>query len=75
MSVCRFTFLFHAFLKAWLKQHGASASEIPVYVSHVRDLLHQPSKDKYMTRLEELRKDWSGPFADHYMTSIHPEVF
>ena len=62
------------FLKAWLKQHDACASEIPVYVSHLRDLFHQSSKEKYTTRMEELRKDWSQPFTDYYMTFIHPEV-
>ncbi len=30
-------------VKAWLKKHGASSVEIPVYISHLRDLLNQRS--------------------------------
>ena len=30
--------------KVWLRNHNAASSEIPVYVSHLRDLFHQPSE-------------------------------
>ena len=49
-------------------------AEIAVYVNHLRDLFHQSSEDMYTTCLDELQKDWSRPFADYFMTRIHPEV-
>ena len=30
--------------KVWLRKHGATASEVPVYLSHLRELLHQKTK-------------------------------
>ena len=29
--------------KVWLRKHGATASEIHVYISHLRELFHQQS--------------------------------
>lgn len=45
-----------------------------MYVSHLRDLFHQPSEEMYTECLDELEKDWSRPFVDYFMTHIHPEV-
>ena len=28
-------------VKFWLRKHGATASEVPVYVSDIQDLFHQ----------------------------------
>ena len=30
--------------KAWLKKRGATSSEVPLYVSHICELFHQPSE-------------------------------
>ena len=60
--------------KAWLRKHGASAIEIPVYISHLRDLLHQPSEEAYLERLNTLETTWSRPFAEYYKTQVHPVV-
>ena len=46
-------------VKFWLRKHGATASEVPVYVSDIRDLLHQETEMEYCERLEELKLKWS----------------
>ena len=42
-------------VKFWLRKHGATASEVLVYVSDIRDLLHQETdlEMEYCERLEE----------------------
>lgn len=35
--------------KLWLRRHGAKSDEIPVYVSNLRKLFHQPSSEAYLT--------------------------
>lgn len=44
-------------LKAWLKKHGASHSEIPVYVSHVRDLLNEPTYESYKEKIRKFPRE------------------
>ena len=61
--------------KAWLKKHGATSSEVPVYVSHIRELFHQPSEKEYVSRLEELRSNWSQAFSEYYTSDVHPKVY
>ena len=60
--------------KLWLRNHGAAANEIPVYVSHLRDLLHQETKEAYDDRLSELKLDWSQAFVSYYMEEVHKKV-
>ena len=57
--------------KMWLRQHGA---EVPVYVSDIRDLLHQPSVEDYQCQLDQLMKKWSLPFFSHYMNELNEKV-
>ena len=45
--------------KAWLRKHGALAKEIPVYVSHLRELFHKETQKDYEMQLEETKKIWS----------------
>lgn len=61
-------------VKAWLKKHGASSAEVPVYISHLRDMLNQSSMSDYEEKLQEFQVLWSEPFRQYYMTEIHPEV-
>lgn len=61
-------------MKAWLKKHGAGSSEVPVYVSHLREMLNQPSFTTYEEKLQEFQVLWSEPFCRYYMDEIHPEV-
>ena len=61
-------------VKLWLQRHGANSSEIPVYVSYLRELFHQPSEEAYISKLEELKTKWSNSFLEYYLESIHPEV-
>ena len=60
--------------KNWLRGHGATSSEIPVYVRNIRNLLHQPSEDEYLKLLTELKGSWSQAFVTYYMSEIHSKV-
>ena len=53
-------------MKAWLKKHGANSSEIPVYVSHLRELLNEDDSSSYDSKLCVLSKvpDPEGPKSD-----------
>lgn len=61
--------------KTWLRRHGATAPEIPVYISDLSELFHQKSENAYERRLVELEEKWSEPFQEYYRKSIHPEVY
>jgi hypothetical protein len=61
-------------VKAWLRKHGATSAEIPVYISQLRDMLNQSSMSEYEDKLQEFQVLWSVPFSQYYMTDIHPEV-
>ena len=61
-------------IKTWLRNHGAKPVEIPIYVSHLRQLFHQETEDKYLQKLEEFCNDWSKAFLDYYMEKIHQNV-
>ena len=60
--------------KLWLNRHGASASEIPVYVSSIRDLFHQKTEAKYIVQLNRLQQKWSQPFVVYYMNELDAKV-
>ena len=60
--------------KLWLRNHGAESNEIPIYVSHLRDLFHQATRKDYDDRFEELKVDLSEAFLLYYMKGIHNEV-
>ena len=60
--------------KLWLRQHGATSREVPVYVSDIRDLLHQPSASEYVTQLDILQQKWSESFYNHYMNELDKKV-
>ena len=61
-------------VKAWLKKHGANSSEIPVYVSHLRELLNEDDSSSYDSKLCVLSKAWSKAFYDYFHCNIHPQV-
>lgn len=44
-------------VKMWLCSHGAKPVEIPIYISHLRQLFHQETEDVYLQKLEEYRAD------------------
>ncbi len=60
--------------KRWLKSHGATTGEVPVYISNLRDLFHQDSEEKYEQLLSDLKATWSQPFLNYYMTEFHQKV-
>ena len=59
--------------KLWLRQHGATSSEVPVYVSDIRDL-HQESASEYVNQLDILKQKWSESFYNHYMNELDQKV-
>ena len=57
--------------KVWLKKHDACHAEIPAYVSHIRDLLNEPSYEDYEIKLNELKINW---ILEYFMKEIHTKV-
>ena len=55
-NIYRFLCWKHAInaVKFWLRMHGATASEVPVYVSDIRDLFHQENNYVWGTQAEIL---------------------
>ena len=41
--------------KVWLRKHGAKSVEIPVYVSNLRELFHQPTYQAYLRNMYALK--------------------
>ena len=60
--------------KVWLKKHGATSQEVPIYVSHLRELLNQCSTSGYEEKLKQFEGLWSKLFYQYYMSNIGPEV-
>ena len=75
-KVCRFLCWNHIIsaAKHWLKGHGAVSSEIPCYINNIRDLLHQKNEVEYNLQLDEIKKRWSQPFLQYFMSQIHAKV-
>ena len=61
-------------VKFWLRKHGATYTEVPVYVSDIRELLHQASASEYECQLEKLKLNWSESFYCHYMKELDEKV-
>lgn len=61
-------------IKVWLRNHGATAAEIPAYISYVRELLNQPDSTSYEEKLDLFCGNWSQPFYEYYMEYVHPKV-
>lgn len=62
-------------MKFWLRKHGATSSEVPVYVSDIRELLHQPSASEYQCQLDQLKLKWSEPFYCHYVKELDEKLY
>ena len=54
-------------VKFWLRKHGATASEVPVYVSDIRDLLHQETEMEYNVN------GWKSWSLSGVISSLVPE--
>jgi len=61
-------------VKVWLRNHGATSKAVPVYIASICELFHQASESDYLSKLEELKVDWSSTFLEYYEHGIHPEV-
>uniref|UniRef100_A0A1X7THV4 MULE transposase domain-containing protein n=1 Tax=Amphimedon queenslandica TaxID=400682 RepID=A0A1X7THV4_AMPQE len=75
-KVCRFFCWNHIInsAKNWLKGHGATSAEVPVYVGNIRNLLHKDSYEQYELCLDEVKRNWSQPFLQYYMSEIHVKI-
>jgi hypothetical protein len=62
-------------IKVGLKKHGANNSEIPAYVSHLRELLNEDNVHDYDAKLCVLSKTWSKAYYDYFHCNIHPQVY
>ena len=51
--------------KVWLKKHGATSQEVPVYVSHLCELLNQCSTCGYEEKLKQFEGLWSKPLYQY----------
>ena len=49
--------------------------EVPVYLSHLRELLHQKTEEDYCEVLEELRENWSEAFLTYYTEVLDEKVY
>ena len=58
----------------WLREHGAPSEDVTVYMEHVRQLLHQPSKEAYHTLLRKHQMSWDETFNAYYTNSIHKVI-
>ena len=76
-NVRRFLCWNHAInaVKVWLRKHGAASDEMPVYVSHLRDLFHQETQEDYEQHLKEFKVTWSEAFLNYYMEEVHAKVW
>ena len=61
-------------VKLWLRRHGAKSTEIPVYVSNLREIFHQQTYQDYLTKLDALKVNWSLAFLEYFERNIHSEV-
>jgi hypothetical protein len=50
----------------WLKKHGASHAEIPVYKTHIRELLQCPNEVALLQKHADLQTCWSEAFVAYY---------
>lgn len=62
-------------VKTWLRKHGATSAEMPVYVSHVRELLCQDSPSSYEEKFKSFAGKWSQPFCLYFEQNIQPKVY
>ena len=68
-------------VKRWLREHlkgtlpeSPKFLEISVYVTHLKNLFHQPDEESYKSKLDELKGYWSMPFCEYYSQHIDPQV-
>ena len=59
--------------KMCLRKHGATASEVPVYISHLWELFHQETEKQYCDTLDQLMK-WSEAFLTYNMDNLDKKV-
>ena len=53
-------------MKGWLKKHGALHSEVPVYVSHLKQLLNSLDKKN---RMKKISKFFQSHGASHFVNT------
>ena len=48
----------------WLKRHGATAAEVPVYLENMRDLFHSSNETEYKKRLGDVKVCYANIFLN-----------
>ena len=54
-------------IRFWLRQHGAPATDVSVYLNNASRLFHCSTKNVYDGLLGELQKTWDATFEQYYM--------
>ena len=57
-----------------LTKHGASSSDIAVYLDDVRSLFHSATKSNYDSKLDKMKAKWDAVFFYYYLQEIHNEI-
>ena len=58
----------------WLHRHGATSDDVVVYRSDLKELLHLPTKEEYVKKLDKMSEKWSAPFFDYFNRNIDPDI-
>lgn len=61
-------------IEFWLKKHSASAGEIPVYKSNVRELLHCHNASALSQKELNFKSCWSAAFVTYYTDHLADRV-
>lgn len=61
-------------IRFWLRQHGAPATDVSVYLNDASRFFCCSTKNVYDGLLSELQKTWDATFKQYYMTNIDPDI-
>ena len=58
----------------WLKKYGAGKDELPIYKSHIRNLLNSETCDYFDRTLESQRQTWSKAFSEYHDSHMDKRI-
>ena len=61
-------------VRLWCHKHGASSSDITVYIADMKSLFHAKSATEYDTLLQKFKRDWDALFEEYFRKEIHGYV-
>ena len=53
-------------VRLWCHKHGASSSDITVYIADMKSLFHAKSVTEYDTLLQKFKRDWEALFEEYF---------